>query len=710
MSHPEKIGKYEIVSVLGRGGMGVVYKARDPYIDRVVAIKTIRMTPEMEDEDLGARLEMEAKSAGRLHHPNICTVFDFGVQEELSFIVLEYAEGGDLSQVIDKKLPLSLPQKIDIITQIAHGLDYAHSLGVVHRDMKPANVRLTREGVAKIIDFGLARFDTTRLTKTGFMSGTIAYMSPERINGETGKSDDIFALGTLAWELLTYERAFPGSAPPEVMLKILSASPAPPSTVIEAPRELDEIILKGMARDKSERYQTAGDLAYDLEDLVRSEEFRSFLTSEDRSEGFQEALKGWEESFSGDGRSSDSRIRKRTGRALSTTISSRLQEPDHGTVIERAPESSQEDATAVVSSSSEPAPTVVEPHHGAAGEGGDLVESSSPTIIDTAVPVMDPTVMRERPRSRKGLLVGLLIAVVATVATGLGLTMLNQEAQPDPVEVVPTDPEGEREEAMNVAAAPIEEAQIEEEGPDVAAMIAWESELRMVERLRSQIPERDLNASERSTLRQLNEMENRARSEFDAGEIDQAVLTLAGAGEEIESLLTSYNGRKRAEAIDEARRIAQASNPPTRTSEPARVSPRRPEREAPVSEPVAAPTEPSAPARVEPAGPTPAQMREEVANFVQRLARAYEERDVRFFETRFDGFNSAIERAIENSPSSRVRIEIDSIALDGERGARVEVERTDTFPDGNIPSAVQRLSYDLRRAGDGWHLVSFSRR
>ncbi|HUO84960.1 MAG TPA: serine/threonine-protein kinase [Thermoanaerobaculia bacterium] len=265
---PRTLGKYEILSVLGRGGMGIVYKARDPFIGRIVAVKTISAVHDLPDDELQERLRMEAQSAGRLQHPNIATLYDFGTADGISYIVLEYVEGTDLANVIDDKIPLSLRRKLEILIQIAHGLAYAHELDVVHRDMKPSNIRLSTKGTPKIIDFGLARFDSTRLTKTGFMSGTIAYMSPERIHGHSGPSDDIFALGTIGYELLTYRRAFTGSTPPEVMMKIISQPLPPPSSVEDVPPALDAIIMKGTARDAAERYATATEYAQALEEFL----------------------------------------------------------------------------------------------------------------------------------------------------------------------------------------------------------------------------------------------------------------------------------------------------------------------------------------------------------------------------------------------------------------------------------------------------------
>jgi tRNA A-37 threonylcarbamoyl transferase component Bud32 len=264
--HPAKIGKYEIEGIIGEGGMGVVYKGRDPLIDRVVAIKTIRTDEESEREELLQRLRMEARSAGKLQHPNIVIIHDFGEQDELAYLVMEYVEGHNLARVIKKGRHLPFDTKVDVVIQLSKGLDYAHGLGVTHRDIKPGNIAITAKGTAKILDFGLARIDSTRLTKTGFTSGTVAYMSPERMRGESGTSDDVFALGAVAYEIFTYKRAFPGTTYSEIVTKVLSSEyPLPPSSVAKLPPELDPILLRALARDPKQRYHSAGDLARELE-------------------------------------------------------------------------------------------------------------------------------------------------------------------------------------------------------------------------------------------------------------------------------------------------------------------------------------------------------------------------------------------------------------------------------------------------------------
>ena len=273
--------------------MGTVYRALDPVIDRTVAIKTISTQQAGVDAALVERLLMEARSAGRLHHSNIVTIFDFGHADDIAYIVMELVEGVDLGRLIAENHPLALPQKIDLLLQICAGLGYAHDRGVTHRDMKPSNVRITEDGTAKILDFGLARFDDTQLTKSGFISGTIAYMSPERINGQTGKSDDIFALGASAYELLTYRRAFPGSSTPEVMFKILTEPPPAPSSIAELPPDLDAVLLKCVAREAGDRYGSAHDFAAAVEEAFESDASQAFVTDSSRSQEFRASLLHW---------------------------------------------------------------------------------------------------------------------------------------------------------------------------------------------------------------------------------------------------------------------------------------------------------------------------------------------------------------------------------------------------------------------------------
>jgi serine/threonine protein kinase len=175
-----KIGKYEIFRELGRGAMGVVFKARDPLIGRLVALKTIALAASHSD-DLRQRFYREAQAAGGLQHPNIVTVYEMGEEEGVPFIAMEYLEGESLDAVLSRNTQIPLAQKLGYVVQVCRALSYAHEHGIVHRDIKPGNIMVTRDGTVKVVDFGIARMMDTSKTQTGVLLGTLAYMSPELV-------------------------------------------------------------------------------------------------------------------------------------------------------------------------------------------------------------------------------------------------------------------------------------------------------------------------------------------------------------------------------------------------------------------------------------------------------------------------------------------------------------------------------------------------
>src|ERR1700733_3507003 len=232
---PDKIGKYEILDVLGRGGMGVVYRARDSRLGRIVAIKQLTAsfsgTP-----DMLRRFYEEAKKQASLHHNNIVIVFDAGDQDGEPYIVMEYVEGEALDRTIKEQKRIELELALSIVEQVCLALAYAHRKGVIHRDVKPANVIVQRDGTAKLFDFGIARdesrLDKTR-TSTGIMVGTPPYMAPERFRGAPvdGRSD-IFSVGVLLYELVTGRRPFDAPEVPAVIDQILNSNPPAPSALV----------------------------------------------------------------------------------------------------------------------------------------------------------------------------------------------------------------------------------------------------------------------------------------------------------------------------------------------------------------------------------------------------------------------------------------------------------------------------------------------
>lgn len=263
----EKLGRYEIISELGKGAMGVVYKAIDPLIERTVAIKTIKLDlSKQELDNFEERFYREAKSAGRLNHQNIVTIYDIGKSDNIAYMAMELMEGQLLRDILDSHTALSISKIVDIVAQIADGLAYAHENGIVHRDIKPANIMLVRDGVAKIMDFGIAQMPSGSCTLAGTVMGSPKYMAPEQIAGKSvdGRSD-LFALGVILYELLTGEPPFDGDNINSIMYRILNEPPVPPKTLTpRIPESFNFIIAKALAKNPDERYQNAKDLANDL--------------------------------------------------------------------------------------------------------------------------------------------------------------------------------------------------------------------------------------------------------------------------------------------------------------------------------------------------------------------------------------------------------------------------------------------------------------
>ncbi|MFO1313718.1 MAG: serine/threonine-protein kinase [Burkholderiales bacterium] len=263
----QTLGRYEIVGEIARGAMGVVYKARDPLIDRMVAIKTVDLgQSNAETEAFERRFFREAKSAGRLNHPNVVTIHDVGKSGDLAYIAMEYLDGSSLREVLDSGVELP-PQRIaDIVAEIAEGLAFAHGAGVVHRDVKPANVMVLASGAIKITDFGIAQLPTGTRTMTGNVFGSPRYTSPEQVMGRPvdGRSD-IFSLGAVLFEMLTGQSAFNGPDLNGILKQVLTDPTPPPSTFNpKLPRAFDHIVGKALAKDPAERYQNASEMARDL--------------------------------------------------------------------------------------------------------------------------------------------------------------------------------------------------------------------------------------------------------------------------------------------------------------------------------------------------------------------------------------------------------------------------------------------------------------
>ncbi len=263
----DTLGKYELRHVLGKGAMGVVYEGFDPIIARRVAIKTVRLPDpdDVEAQEELARFKREAQAAGRLSHPNIVGVFDYGETPELAYIVMEFVDGTTLKHVVDKKERFELGEVVRIMEALMAGLQFSHDRGVVHRDIKPANLMLTQAGEIKIADFGIARIESSSMTQAGTMLGTPSYMSPEQFMGQTVDArTDIYSSGVLLYQLLTGEKPFEGGLT-AIMHKVLNTEPPPPSALsVTVPHGFDAVVKKAMAKRPEDRFATARDFAVAL--------------------------------------------------------------------------------------------------------------------------------------------------------------------------------------------------------------------------------------------------------------------------------------------------------------------------------------------------------------------------------------------------------------------------------------------------------------
>jgi serine/threonine-protein kinase len=268
-----KLGRYIIQSELGRGAMGIVYRATDSVLERTVAVKTVNMTLEQDGADrYEARFYQEARAAAGLNHPNIVTVHDVGKSGEVMFMAMEYIEGVELRSLMADGQRVGIGQAVSIAAQIAEGLAYAHKQGVVHRDIKPANIMVVPNGPAKITDFGIARRRAaSELTQTGMLLGSPKYMSPEQVIGKRADHrSDIFSLGVIVYEMLCGAAPFSGENVTALMYQTVNFVPPPPSSVNAAvPELLDFIVAKMLAKPIEERYQDAQDVAKDLRECER---------------------------------------------------------------------------------------------------------------------------------------------------------------------------------------------------------------------------------------------------------------------------------------------------------------------------------------------------------------------------------------------------------------------------------------------------------
>lgn len=270
MDHPARLGKYPIRSVIGEGAMGVVYRAHDPDIGREVALKTVHAKLLVGDEDDGglassdgmaARFRNEARAVGRLSHPGIVAIYEYGEDAGTAFIAMEYVEGKTLAQLLANGPPVPEPEILRLMDQVLDALDCAHRFGVWHRDIKPANLIVTASGRVKLTDFGIARIENAGLTLVNAQIGTPGYMAPEQYSGDgVDHRADLYACGVLLYRLLTGHKPFEGAAA-SVMFKVMNHDPVPPSQVTDGIRVdgYDDIVARALARDPAQRFGSAAE-------------------------------------------------------------------------------------------------------------------------------------------------------------------------------------------------------------------------------------------------------------------------------------------------------------------------------------------------------------------------------------------------------------------------------------------------------------------
>lgn len=287
--NPTTLGRYRIEAEIGRGAMGVVYRAQDPKIERLVAIKTISLTGQEpgEEQAYRERFVQEARAAGRLSHPGIVAIFDAGEDPETHepFLVMEYIAGESLGKILaahDRKLPL--PDALRLAQEIAEALDYAHSQGVIHRDIKPANILITEDGRAKITDFGVARLNHALVTHSGQIFGSPAYMAPEQLSGGVADArSDLFSLGVMLYSMITGFRPFQGNSAETVCFKVMNTEPVPVTSFQHnVPAELNAVVARAIAKDPADRFQDGAEMAEQIrsfrERSVSLGEATSFFT------------------------------------------------------------------------------------------------------------------------------------------------------------------------------------------------------------------------------------------------------------------------------------------------------------------------------------------------------------------------------------------------------------------------------------------------
>jgi serine/threonine-protein kinase len=338
METPKKIGKYEISGRIAAGGFGVIFKGWDPFIRRPVAIKMCANA----DQEVRERFQREAQFVGNLVHRNITLVFDFGMEGDVPYIVQEFLTGYDLDELLRSGVLAEELAVVSILLQVCDGLEFAHQRGIIHRDIKPSNVRVLEDGTVKIMDFGIAKSleGGSKLTQTGIALGTSGYLAPEQISGATADArTDIFALGVVAYELITGRRPFEGASISNVLYRIISDNPTPPSQLNAAcSATMEGIIQRCLAKDPSQRFQSARELADALRNLSFTREAQA---EESPTERTTSVLRGVMSQLDQEIAAAQARGSASPAGSASVQEPTRHSTPDHA-ILDRPPEMTED--------------------------------------------------------------------------------------------------------------------------------------------------------------------------------------------------------------------------------------------------------------------------------------------------------------------------------------------------------------------------------
>jgi eukaryotic-like serine/threonine-protein kinase len=517
----ERIGRYELRDKLGQGGMGVVYRAFDTLLQRIVAVKVISTTIDG-NPDLRERFFREARAAGQLSHPNIITIHDLGEENGVPYLAMEYLVGEDLQRRMSGLDRMSIAHKLDLAIEVCEGLQFAHNHAVIHRDIKPANIFITDNGSVKLLDFGLARLVTSELTHSNMMMGTLNYMAPEQVRGERADHrSDIFATGVVLYELLSGRKAFQGDSFAATLYKILQEVPEPLDRIDSSlPWQMIAIVERALAKPRDERYQHMGEMLRDLLAVKQAEQL------------------------------SDSPTGYRWG--VPSGITSPPPQPTPGSGGQRPPSGPQRPP----SGPQRPPSGGQRPGSGGDFSRPDLDVTGMPSPPPVITPVPTPTLAPAALPGRYRPLVTAAVIAAAGVVGWIGYQTLRPPAAETP----------------NQLAAP---STATPDGPAIQASVdqafrAFQSgdyagAVRHADAVLLQVP----NHTEARRIRDAADTVERglreAQSAFDAGRFDDAaeaagsVLTVAPTNPDAKRLMDESSARSRGRAIDDARtRMGQA--------------------------------------------------------------------------------------------------------------------------------------------------------